>query len=463
MCTDSGSTSPCTRTYTSDTIEGLEWVYQQRNGRPVAAVNLSLGGGHFSATCDDEPYNAIAGNLRSAGIAVVASAGNSGFNDGIGSPACVSSIISVGSTTKGDQVNDFSNSAPILDLLAPGGDIRSSVPGGSFDVFSGTSMAAPHVAGAFALLRSVAPQASVAEILAALKTTGRPVRGKGIVRPRIDVAQAAMALGGGGGGGAGVGCPLVPDLACGGTVSTRNDGQGSFDALDSYPCSGNNYEGPEKLFELVPQTSGEVTVTLSGLTADLDLFVLPAADDDPCDADACLSSSTNGGSSSETVTFSAVAGRHYFLVVDGFQGAVSPFTLSASCAGGGGGGGGSCAPDAQTLCIDDRPGDRRFRVKMEFQNNQGSGFGNAIPLTSLGVTRGGLFWIGNQGNPEMLIKVLNACQPPFNRYWVFYAATTNQGLTTTVTDTATGRRWTRTNPRGTAAPPIQDTDAFPCQ
>ncbi|MCB1037244.1 MAG: S8 family serine peptidase, partial [Acidobacteria bacterium] len=227
LCTDFGQPSPCIRTADSDVIEGLEWVFQQRNSRSVAAVNLSLGGGHFSTSCDSESYAAIASNLTSAGIAVVAAAGNDGFDDGISSPACVSSVVSVGSTSKADQVNDFSNSAPILDLLAPGGRIRSAVPGGGFAVLDGTSMAAPHVAGAFALLRSVAPQASVAEILAALKTTGRPVRGKGIVRPRIDVAQAAMALGGGGGGGAGAGCPLVPDLACGGTVTTRNDGQGS--------------------------------------------------------------------------------------------------------------------------------------------------------------------------------------------------------------------------------------------
>ena len=122
-----------------------------------------------------------------------------------------------------------------------------------------------------------------------------------------------------------------------------------------------------------------------------------------------------------------------------------------------------CTPDATTLCIDDQAGDRRFRVTMQFSNNQGaSGFGKAIPLNSLGVTRGGLFWIGSQSNPEMLIKVLNACSTSLNSYWVFYAATTNQGLVTTVTDTQTGREWSRVNLQGTAALPVQDTRAFPC-
>jgi len=137
--------------------------------------------------------------------------------------------------------------------------------------------------------------------------------------------------------------------------------------------------------------------------------------------------------------------------------------ISAHEALDGGGPTGPCVPGATTLCIDDQAGDRRFQVTMQFNNNQGgSGFGTAIALNSLGVTRGGLFWIGSQGNPEMLIKVLNACSSPLNSYWVFYAATTNQGLVTTVTDTQTGRVWSRTNPQGTPAAPVQDTRAFPC-
>jgi Subtilase family len=129
------------------------------------------------------------------------------------------------------------------------------------------------------------------------------------------------------------------------------------------------------------------------------------------------------------------------------------------------GGGGStqpCSPSDTTLCVDDNLGDQRFEVKIQYQNSQASGSAHAIPLSSLGVTQGGLFWIGRVGNPEVLIKVLNACVPPFNHYWVFYAATTNQGLVTTVRDTHSGSVWTRTNPLGTAAIPVQDTGAFPC-
>jgi len=123
-----------------------------------------------------------------------------------------------------------------------------------------------------------------------------------------------------------------------------------------------------------------------------------------------------------------------------------------------------CVPSATTLCLDDAPGDRRFKVQVSFQTTQGggsSGPGNAIALGGLGVNDGGLFWFFNATNPEMLVKVLNACAAG-NHYWVFYAAATNVGLTTTVTDTVTGNSRVYTNADRTAAVPVQDTSALPC-
>src|SRR4051812_24907689 len=71
---------------------------------------------------------------------------------------------------------------------------------------------------------------------------------------------------------------------------------------------------------------------------------------------------------------------------------------------------GGCIPAVNTLCIDDVPGDRRFAVTMSFDHGpalHGPAF--AVPTASLGVSNGGLFWFFSQRNPEMLIKVLNAC------------------------------------------------------
>lgn len=126
---------------------------------------------------------------------------------------------------------------------------------------------------------------------------------------------------------------------------------------------------------------------------------------------------------------------------------------------------GTCVPDPTTLCIDQAPGDKRFQVQVEFRTLQGgggSGLGRAIPLSSLGVTSGGLFWFFSPDNPEMLVKVLDGCSVN-GHYWVFYSAGTNVGLRTEVTDTHTGRVVVETNPDLLPAPPVQNVRAFPCE
>lgn len=194
--------TPCILTTTSDQILGLEFVYGLRSTHAIAAVNMSLGGGQYSSACDSEPQKPIIDNLRAAGIATVIASGNEGYTGAIASPACISSAVSVGSTQDGsggttlDAVSPFSNSAGILDLLAPGHFINSSVLNGGFDNLAGTSMAAPHVAGAWAVLKQQRPQASVSEILGAISSTGKPITDprNGITKPRL---QLDAALGGG--------------------------------------------------------------------------------------------------------------------------------------------------------------------------------------------------------------------------------------------------------------------------
>ena len=123
-----------------------------------------------------------------------------------------------------------------------------------------------------------------------------------------------------------------------------------------------------------------------------------------------------------------------------------------------------CIPDTTTLCIDDHLGDRRFQVEVDFATSQAggrSGHGLSTPLTSLGLSRGGLFTFFSEDNPEMLIKVLNACSVN-GYYWVFYSAGTNVALSTRVTDTFTGRSVRYLNADRNAAPPVQHVQAFPC-
>jgi subtilisin family serine protease len=197
---DCGFVTPCLLSYTSDVILALERVFALRDTHNIAAVNMSFGAGRYfsQASCDADnaSLKAAIDQLRSVGIATVASSGNEGFFNSMSAPACISSAVSVGSTNKNDQLSGFTNAASFLHLLAPGSTITSSVPGGGVDVKSGTSMSAPHVSGAWALLKQRRPTASVPQVLNALRSTGLGVTDtlSGLSYPRIRIASAAAAL-----------------------------------------------------------------------------------------------------------------------------------------------------------------------------------------------------------------------------------------------------------------------------
>jgi subtilisin family serine protease len=189
--------TPCARAYGSDIVAALERVYELRDQYPIASVNLSLGAGAASSNCDaDFPeFLDVMDNLKAAGIATVVASGNGGYADAISWPACISTAVSVGAVDENDSVASFSNVSQDLDLFAPGTAIDSSVPGGGFASFNGTSMAAPHVAGAWAVLEQANPAATVDDNLGLLEITGRPVidfRGvSNITKPRIRLSGAA--------------------------------------------------------------------------------------------------------------------------------------------------------------------------------------------------------------------------------------------------------------------------------
>lgn len=184
--------------YTSDIIKALEYVYSQRANYSIAAVNMSLGGGAYTSNCDTDAMKRPIDNLRAVGIASIVASGNESKTNSLSSPACISTAISVGATTKSDVVASYSNSASFLTLLATGSAISSSVPGGGYASFNGTSMATPHVTGTWAVLRSQKPTATVAEIADALKSTGKLITDSrnGIAKPRIQVDAALSRIAG---------------------------------------------------------------------------------------------------------------------------------------------------------------------------------------------------------------------------------------------------------------------------
>jgi len=193
----------CARAYVSDQVAALERVLDLHETFNIAAVNMSLGGSSYEdqATCDEEQgiRKLAIDNLRSVGIATVVASGNSGERSAINAPACISSAISVGATNDTDAVTSFSNVADFLALFAPGESISSSVPGGDKAVWQGTSMAAPHVAGAWAVLRQKSEAADVSEVLTALQATGTLVDdqrsgGTSTEIPRINLDLALVEM-----------------------------------------------------------------------------------------------------------------------------------------------------------------------------------------------------------------------------------------------------------------------------
>ncbi len=193
--------SPCLTAWTSDTIAGLEYVYSLRGSYNIASANLSLGGGAYSSACNRDSSKAVIDLLRSVGIATAIATGNDGYCNYISSPACVPTSVAVGSCTKSDTESPFNNWHKTMQrLFAPGSAIYSSTgdSNSSYESWNGTSMATPHVAGAWVLLKQALPSASVTRILDALQDTGLGIKSicdgwkTPIPRIRIDEALAKL-------------------------------------------------------------------------------------------------------------------------------------------------------------------------------------------------------------------------------------------------------------------------------
>ncbi|MFQ5860600.1 MAG: S8 family serine peptidase, partial [Dehalococcoidia bacterium] len=176
----------------SDVIAGIDWAVRGPDGvlgnvDDAEVINLSLG-----CACPSLSLQMAVDNAYAQGTLVVGAAGNDP-DEPVIYPAAFASVIAVSATTIGDGLAGFSSIGPEVELAAPGQSITSTYAGGSYAVLSGTSMAAPHVSGAAALVFALGGQTNVG-VRQVLQTTAENI-GLDPVEQGYGLVDAQAAVG----------------------------------------------------------------------------------------------------------------------------------------------------------------------------------------------------------------------------------------------------------------------------
>ncbi|MCX6818368.1 MAG: S8 family serine peptidase [Candidatus Aenigmarchaeota archaeon] len=176
--------------YESDILAGIDYCIRNKDTYNISVILMAFGGGIYNTSCYCDS-NIIANESNfaaSRGILPVAASGNDGLAY-LKAPACGTSVTSVGATDDYDDVANFTNIEPLLDLLAPGVNVTSPKMGGGYETRSGTSASAAVVAGIAALLKendNLAPP----DMQYVLRSTGVMISHNGTAYPRIDAYAA---------------------------------------------------------------------------------------------------------------------------------------------------------------------------------------------------------------------------------------------------------------------------------
>ncbi|MDQ7787756.1 MAG: PKD domain-containing protein [Thermodesulfovibrionales bacterium] len=192
--------------YDSDLTAAINWCIANKSTYNIVALNMSLGGGGYTAPCPGDTLATPVANAKNAGILSAIASGNNAYTNKISSPGCVPAAVSVGAvfeyngyysptcTAVVDKVACFSNSAYYLTMLAPGCSIDAAGEYG----YCGTSMAAPHIAGSIAVLRGTGayPSETPDQIISRMTSTGVSILDtrNSITKPRIDLLAAVGSL-----------------------------------------------------------------------------------------------------------------------------------------------------------------------------------------------------------------------------------------------------------------------------
>lgn len=254
---------------TSDIADAIIWAAGgsvsgvPSNSYPAEVINMSLGGG---GSCSSTTQSAI-NSARSNGAVVVVAAGNSNEDASNSNPANCNGVVTVAATNRDGGKAYYSNYGSVVDVAAPGGDVRNSASNGilstlnsgtttpgsdSYAWYQGTSMAAPHVAGVAAMMFAVNSALTPDDVESMLKNTARafPSTCSGCGTGIVDANAAVDAAAGGGGGGNTV-------LENGVAVTDLSGAQGT-----------------ELRFTMdVPTGASDLSFTISGGSGDADLYV----------------------------------------------------------------------------------------------------------------------------------------------------------------------------------------------
>ncbi|MFJ9583636.1 S8 family peptidase [Streptomyces acidicola] len=207
--------------YDSDIIDAITWASGgsvsgvPANTNVAKVINMSLGGGGSCTSATQSAINAAVNR----GTTVVVAAGNSNANAANYSPASCSNVISVAALGRSGSKAYYSNYGSVVDIAAPGGDTSTGTANGilstlntgtqgpaseTYAYYQGTSMAAPHIAGLAALMKSANSSLTPAQIESAIKTNARALPGTcsgGCGAGLADAAKTVQAVSGGSTGG----------------------------------------------------------------------------------------------------------------------------------------------------------------------------------------------------------------------------------------------------------------------
>ncbi|MFE1464896.1 S8 family peptidase [Streptomyces nigra] len=207
--------------YDSDIIDAITWASGgtvsgvPANANVAKVINMSLGGGGSCTTATQSAINAAV----SRGTTVVVAAGNSNANAANYSPASCANVISVAAADRQGNRSYYSNYGTVVDIAAPGGETNSVTADGilstlnsgaqgpsgeNYAYYQGTSMAAPHIAGLAALMKSANASLTPAQIESAIKTNARTLPGTcsgGCGAGLADATKTVQAVSGGSTGG----------------------------------------------------------------------------------------------------------------------------------------------------------------------------------------------------------------------------------------------------------------------